>query len=367
MYIKCVQSDLWNAIQIVQKAVSIRSTLPILSGILFQGEKKKLILSGTNLELSIKCSISANIKEGGSIVIPARLISEVVKNLPDAPVELFLDSSSNQVKLLCQESEFNIKTLPPEDFPNLPQLKTEHTCVINSVNLVEIVGRVIRATSTDETRPILMGVLLNINKNRFKMVATDSYRLAIGETTLKKGVGDKIQAIIPARALGELIKVVSKEEQDISVGFTGNQLTFKIGDTTLITRLIEGQYPNYQQLLPEKYEFKVGVDKEELISAVRRASLFTQNNSPIKVKIQNGVMELNAAAVDVGEVVEKIKTKGVGGDVNIAFNSQYLLDGLMSVKEDKVIFEVINTVKPALIRSEEKENFLYLIMPVRVV
>ncbi|MDO8886379.1 DNA polymerase III subunit beta [Candidatus Oleimmundimicrobium sp.] len=367
MYIKCLQSDLWEAIQIVQKAISIRSTLPILSGILFQARKKELILSGTNLELSIKCSIPAEIKEEGSIVIPARLIGDIIKNLPEATIELFLDSSSNQIKLSCQESKFNIKTLLPEDFPKFPELKIEQSCVISSSELIKIIKQITKAASIDETRPILTGVLLNINKNRFKMVATDSYRLAIKEVELKEGIEDKIQAIIPSRTLNELIKIISGEEHDIILGFTGNQLIFKEGNTVLITRLIEGQYPNYQQLLPEKYEFKVSINKEALLGAVRRVLLFTQNNSPVKIKIQDKMMELNAATADVGEAIERINTEGDGRDINIAFNPQYFLDGLMSVNEEKVVFEGIDATKPALIKPEGKENFLYLIMPMRVV
>ncbi|HDP70178.1 MAG TPA: DNA polymerase III subunit beta [Actinobacteria bacterium] len=367
MFIKCTQSDLWNTIQIVQKAVSTRSTLPILSGILFQGKGQEVILNATNLELSIKTSIPADIKKEGSVVIPARLIGEVVKNLPDSTIEMFLDEPNGLVRISCQESNFNIKILPPEDFPKFPELKIEQSCIINAEELIDIVKQVVKATSTDETRPILTGVLLSVNKNKIKMVATDSYRLAIKEVDLKKGIKDKIKVIVPSKTLVELMKIIPKESKDVSMCFTENQLIFKTGKTILISRLIEGQYPNYQQLLPDSYEIKIEVNKEELIAAVRRASLFTQDNSPIKIKIRDEMMELNAAAIDVGEAVERVKIKGGKEDIEIAFNSQYLLEGLMSMDEENVIFEIIDTVRPGVIKPKKKQNYLYLIMPVRIV
>jgi len=368
MYIKCTQSDLWNAIQVVQKAVSIRSTLPILSGILFQAKEGKMTLSATNLELSIKYSIPVKVEKEGSVVIPARLVGDIVKNLPEATIEMFLDSSNNQVKLLCQESNFNIKILPPEDFPKFPDLKTNQSCVIGSFDLIKAIKQVIKSTSIDETRPILTGVFLNIINNKLKMVATDSYRLAIKEVDLKEGLKDKIKVIIPSKTLGELIKIISGEKKcDVSLEFTDNQLIFKTSNITLISRLIEGQYPNYQQLLPEEYGVNMDIDKEDFINAVKRVSLFTQDNSPIKITVKEGVMELNAASSDLGEAIEKIKVEGVKEDINIAFNPLYLLEGLMSVGGERIIFEVINTVKPGLLRPQEKKNFLYLIMPVRVI
>jgi len=367
MYIKCTQNDLWNAIQVVQKAVSTRSTLPILSGILFQAKEGKMTLSATNLELSIKYSIPVKVEKEGSVVIPARLVGDIVKNLPEATIEMFLDSSDNQVKLLCQESNFNIKILPPEDFPKFPDFKTNQSCVVGSLDLIEGIKQVIKSTSIDETRPILTGVFLNINNDKLKMVATDSYRLAIKEVDLKEGLKDKIKVIIPSKTLGELIKIISGEKKcDISLEFTDNQLIFKTNNIILISRLIEGQYPNYQQLLPEEYGVNIDVNKEDFINAVKRVSLFTRDNSPIKITVKEGVMELNAASSDLGEAIEKIKVEGVKEDINIAFNPLYLLEGLMSVGGERIIFEVINTVKPGLLRPKKGKNFLYLIMPVRV-
>ncbi|MDI6799439.1 MAG: DNA polymerase III subunit beta [Actinomycetota bacterium] len=365
MFITCEQKELLEEIQVVQKAASIRSTLPILSGILFSASAGRLHLTTTNLELSIHSSLPAEVKEEGSLVVQARLIGEIIKNLSDLKIEMFLDSSTNQLKLTNSKSVFNIKILSPEDFPKFPTAELDNQFTIKSEDLSNAIRQAIKAASIDETRPILTGVLIVVNKNRLKMVATDSYRLAIKEIPIINKEDVKIKAIIPSRTLGELLKIVSDGRSEVVVGEMGNQLAFKIKNTTLITRLIEGQYPNYQQILPEKYEMNFVVDRENLLGAVKRISLFTQSNSLIKMAARDGSLELSASAAELGEAKEAVDYRGTGDGLTVAFNSQYLIDGLSSIQGEEVSFDMIDNMKPTSITGDKKDDFLHLLMPVR--
>ncbi len=366
MQFECTRNDLLDLVQIVQKAVSTRSTLPILTGILFNIEDNKLFLNSTDLEMSIKCECEVNAQSPGSVVIPARLIGDVLRNLPEAVIKFNSDVSNNQIQLECEKSKFNIKVLPPQDFPKLPELNTNKSFIIDAQVFISAVKQIIKAVSRDETRPILTGILFNIVKDKLKIVATDSYRLAIKEITIKNAGEDRIKIVVPARVLDEIIKIVPLGEKELTITVSENQTAFSFGKITLISRLIEGEFPKYQQLLPESYQAQLQLNKDTLIGVVKRVSLMALNNSPIKINIADKKMKVSSQTPEVGEAVEELDIKEDIEAITIAFNAQYLLDGLLSVKENELVLEIIGPLNPALIRAPEEEDFLYLIMPVRV-
>lgn len=364
MKFKCQQENLLEGIQIVLKAVSMKSTLPILNGILFELEENQLTLSATDLELAIKYRVKTKEEVNGKMVAPARLIGDIVRNLPDEEIEFLLDEASNQASLTCQKAEFQIKTLPVEDFPKFPEESKGQKYELKTKDFIELIKKVSKAASIDESRPVLKGVLLKLAKDKLEAAATDSYRLAVGSIEIENGPDKEIKVIIPAHALNELIKTITPSSNKTKLVVTENQAIFESGQLTLSSRLIEGQFPDYKQLIPESYKGKLEVEREPLLSALRRVSLLAQN-TPLKLDFRGQALRISAQTAEVGEAEEQLEAKYQGEAQEMAFNPQYLLDGVTSIDEQKALLETNDPLKPGLLRAE-KEPFLYLIMPVRL-
>lgn len=368
MKIKCSREEFLEAIQISQRAISTRSMLPILSGILLKTENNMLSLSATDLEISIRTKVKGKVAEKGSLVVPGRLISDILTNLEESSVELSLVKERGQLEVLAGESRFNLNVLFEEDFPKIPVAPEVVACKTKSKALLRVVREVVKAASRDEAKPILTGVLVSLNKNTIRMVATDSYRLAICEEKIEAGPEEALNIIIPARALRELVRILSSAEtKEVSANLTDNQALFRLDQIELISRLIEGEFPNYQQLLPEAHEKKIRMNKERLISATRRVSLLAQDSAPLKLSFANNLLAISASTQDVGEASERLDIEYPGEEVKIAFNPGYFMDGITSIEEDELLLEMTDPLKPALIRPVQGKSFLYLIMPVRLV
>lgn len=364
MKIDITQCELNTALQTIQKAVSSRSILPILSGILFTIEDGYLCLCSTDLELSMKHRLPLSMESTDAAVLPARLMGDVIKNLPDARVNLDIDSKSGNVKITCGSALFSLKAFSAEDFPKFPDTKAEKTITIPGKKFSSAIKQVIKAVSKDETRPVLCGILTTIEKGRLKMVSTDSYRLSINETAVDGVMPDDMKVIVPARCLDEVSKICG--EVDVEVGLAKNQVYFRMGETVVVSRLIEGNFPNYQQLLPDNCETRVKLKKEDFLATLRRVSLLAQNNALIKIKINKDKIQLSAMTADVGSADEVIAAEVSGEGMEIAFNAQYLIDGLNSIGEDMVYLELNNPLKPGLLRPVEAQDFIHLVMPVRI-
>ncbi len=364
MNISFTQSELNAALQTAQKAVSSKSILPILSGILLNIDKGYIDFYSTDLELSIKYRMAADSKEKDAVVLPARLTADIVKNLPEAKINLDIDGKGGSVKLSCGLSSFDIRTYSAEDFPRFPKLQSEKTILISGKKLSSAVKQVIKAVSKDETRPVLCGILMTINKGKLKMVTTDSYRLAIHETAVENNAADDISVIIPARCMDEVSKICG--DGDIEVGLAKNQIYFNLGNIAIVSRLIEGNFPNYQQLLPDNCELRVKLNKDSLVSALKRVSLLAHNNALVKMKIDETKVQISAITADIGSAVEDIDAEVSGNGMEIAFNAQYVIDGLSSIVEEEIFIELNNPLKPGIIRPVEAQDFLYLAMPVRI-
>jgi len=365
MKISIARSELLEGLSTVSKGMSARSTLPILSGILITANEGEILLQATDLEVSIKHISPALIEQTGQIVVPGKLLMDIVRSLPEAAVTIETEGETAHIK--CQQSSFTVKTLKPGDFPKFPEVEVEKSITLPSATLVSMVRQVSRAVSRDETRAILTGILLIIEGPSIKMVATDSYRLAVREIILEKEAGEDIEVVVPGKALEEVTRLGS-ESETVVLGISENQIVFEFGSTVFITRRIEGTFPNYKQLIPKESETTAVVSGEELTAAVKRVSLMALHNTPLRiaVNVEDQTLSLSAATQDVGDASEDLMVKAEGHDVEIAFNHAFLMDGLGSMGTDSVRLEVQSALKPGLLKSVEQEGFLYLLMPVRL-
>ncbi len=341
--------------------------LPILSGILLKSDGKTLDLSSTDLEISVRTSLDVEVKEAGSMVVPAKLFMDILTNLDEEKVEISLIKEKGQLEILAGESRFDLNIFFEEDFPKIPESQGEPVSDLDADKIGAVIKEVVKAASRDDAKPILTGVLVEMEKTEIKMVATDSYRLAIGEEKIDRGPEKSLHIIVPARSLREINRIIATSDKHvISVFLTDNQVIFKIGGVELISRLIEGEFPNYKQILPEGYEKKIRVNKARFLGASKRVSILAQNNTPVKISAANNMMVISANTQDVGEATERMDAEYPGEEIKMAFNPQYLMDGITSVEGDELVIEVLDALKPALIKPVDKENFLYLIMPIRV-
>lgn len=365
MKVSIARSELLDALSVVGKGMSARSTLPILSGVLFSAAGGEIVLQATDLEISIKNTVPALVEEEGQIVLPGKLLSDIVRNLPEAAVTLETDGDTAHVR--CQQSSFTVRTLSPADFPKFPEVAIEKRIELPAATLASMVKQVSRAVSRDETRAVLTGILLVIEGPGIRMVATDSYRLAVREVVLEKVAGEDIEVVIPGKALEEVTRLAGTSEE-VVLGVSENQIVFEFGSTVFVTRRIEGSFPNYKQLIPKEPETTAVVAGEDLIAAVKRVSLMALHNTPLRVSVNvtDQTLSLSATTQDVGDASEDLMVKAEGNDVEIAFNHGFLMDGLASAATENVRLEVQNPLKPGLLKTEGDEGFLYLLMPVRL-
>jgi DNA polymerase-3 subunit beta len=325
-----------------------------------------------DMELSIQTSSPAEVEEKGRVVIPARIFNDVVRSLSKEDLTLVHDSSEGVVRLSARENEYRIRAYPAEDFPQLPKFDEAAAFKMGGEALVKTVEKVSRSYSRDETRPVLTGILISFEESRVRMVTTDSYRLSVKETELMTTFDGSREAIIPARAMQEVSRIISSsEEEQFEVVLSENQALFRIGDVLFGTRLIEGNFPEYKRLLPTTFEREISVSREELIESLRRVSFFTQQRQtppvPVSLAFSKGAVEVTVRNGEVGEAHERLPATSED-EFHISFNPSYLLDGVSAVDSEKVLFKFNESLKPGLIVPEtdgEEPDFLYLITPIR--
>jgi DNA polymerase-3 subunit beta len=330
-------------------------------------EGDRVELEATDMELGIRVSLTAADTRDGSIVLPGRLLLDVVRSLPRDDVVLEYRSSEQDVEVTSGPARFHLRTLPAEDFPKLPAEGDAAALELPSRAFVETIGRVARSASRDETRPHLTGVLVSAKERELRMVATDSYRLSVKETTLDQALDGTLEANVPARTLQELSRVASADgDERIRVAALENQVVFTVGDVVLSSRLVEGRFPNYQQLLPETYEHELRVSGPELLEVVRRISLLAQKNAPLRLRFAEGEVEVSAQTPDVGEARESLPVPFSGDSLEIGFNPEFFRDGLESAESDELVLKLISPLRPGLIQSGDDGGFIYLVMPIRL-
>jgi DNA polymerase-3 subunit beta len=360
--ITCSKGELASALAVVSRAVSTRGAVQVLGGILLQAEGDRLTLAATDMEISIRSSLAGDIEGDASVVVPGRLLTDLVRLLPDDKVLLAYDEGEGVLAVTSGSHASRLNVYSAEDFPRLPptdgQLQT-----IDAGALLATIEKVGRAASRDESRPVLTGVLVRFEGEKLVMAATDSYRLAVKETVLESP-GPDLDAIIPARALQELTRLASGAE-DVELGVHENHVIFSAGDVWLTSRRIDGQFPNYKQLLPETFEAEIPIAREGLLEVVRRAGLMAQRNAPLRLRFADGELTVSAQTQDVGEATEWLPIEYAGEELEIGFNPDFLRDGLEAVSAETVQLKLINRLRPGLIAAPD-ESFWYLIMPIRL-
>ena len=361
MRIITTKSNLLESINIVQKAVPSKTTLPILEGILFQAKNGILTLVSTDLEMGIETTSNIDVIEQGSTVISSKIIGDIVRKLPDSDVEI--ETKDNFVYIKSESSEFKILCLSKDEFPELPSVIKDNGLCISNSTLKEMIKQTIVAVSNDEIRPILTGVLMEISGDQVTMVALDGFRMAVKLVNVLND--ENFKAVIPGKTLIEIGKILNDSEDPVNIFLSKNQILFQTGNTTIISRLLEGEFINYKQLLPTEYKTKITLKTEKLLDACERAALFARDsNNSIKFEIYDENMNIKSNS-DNGDVHEELKISKTGEDIEIAFNPKYLIDALRVMSKDEITFEFTTSVSPSIIKPLDDPGFLYLILPVR--
>lgn len=366
MKFSCEKDNLLSAIQIVQRAVSLKNPLPILGGIKFETENSRVFLSATDLEMGIRCSFAAEVMETGSSVLPAKIISELIRRLPDLPVFIESDQLTGSTKIKYGQSEVIINGYPAEEFPDFSMPESEIKFTLPGNVLREMVKQVTYAAATDENRPVFTGILVETDHGEMNMVATDTHRLAWRKIPLEKNKDLNINLIIPGKTLNELIKISGLAEQDVEITVTDNQVLFDNGEVCLISRLISGQFPNYRQVIPGEYISRIRVATRELAEAIERVALLTREGSPIiRLKISDNTLVISVHT-ETGRAREEFSVYQEGEPLQFAFNARYLSDALKNIDSADVNIEFTGPLSPGVLRPVSEIAYLSLLLPVRL-
>jgi DNA polymerase-3 subunit beta len=367
MKVSTARDVLFAQLQTVTRAASTRSAVQALSGVHFQASGDAIELRATDMEIGLRVPLEGEIARDGALVLPARLLVDVVRALPGATVSLELRPSEQDVEIVAGSATFHIRTLRLEDFPPFPEPEDDGRVEVPAPAFVETVLKVARSASRDETRPVLTGILVSAAESELRMVATDSYRLSVKETTLDAPLAGSFEANVPARALQELTRIVQHGEVDrLAVSVRTNQVIFEAGGVVLSSRLIDGQFPNYRQLLPDAYEHELQLAGAEATEVVRRISLLAQKNAPLRLAFSEGELTVSARTPDVGEARESLPVPFQGEPLEIGFNPEFLRDGLEAVESGDVVLKLISPLRPGLIEAADGSGFQYLLMPIRL-
>jgi DNA polymerase III subunit beta len=361
--ISAPRDELVRQLSIVSRAASTRTTVQVLAGILVRAESGSLQLSATDMEISLRTSLDADVGAEGAVVVPGRLLVDIARSLPGEDVELEYRAGEGVAEIVSGTAVYRVHTYNAEDFPRLPDPAGTEMVAIDADALLETSAKVGRAASRDESRPVLTGILVRFEGDKLVMAATDSYRLAVKETALSEP-GPELDAIVPARALTELGRI-APGAAELELGVQENQVLFSSDGVLLTTRRIEGQFPNYRQLLPESFEYEVVMPREELLDVVRRVSVMAQRNSPLRLRFAEGELTVSAQTQDVGEAREALPAAFSGEALEIGFNPEFLRDGIESAEGDELRLKLISPLRPAVLQGAS-DDFSYLIMPIRL-
>src|SRR5215203_935200 len=362
--VTCSKDELTRALSLVGRAVSTRAAVQVLGGVLLRAADGRLELAATDMEVSLRLSVVAEVEGDGAVVAPGRLLVDLARLLPDSEVVLEHRSEQGVLEVTCGPASYKLNTYSAEDFPRLPDATGAQTFMVDSDTFLSTGSKVARSASRDESRPVLTGVLVRFEGAKLVMAATDSYRMSVKETELKDEAVSELEAIVPARALTELSRI-AQDSAELQIGVQENHVVFGAGEVWLTTRRIDGQFPNYKQLLPDTFEHEVPLPRVEFLEVVRRASVMAQRNSPLRLRFAEGEVTVSAQTQDVGEARESLPVPFTGEAIEIGFHTEFLRDGLESVDTDEIALRLISPLRPGLLRSEG-EAFWYLIMPIRL-
>jgi len=361
------REPLLNQLQTVSRVASTRSAIQALSGVQIVATPEGCELRATDMDVSLRVPVGAEVVREGIVVLPARLLLDVVRALPASQVSVELRPAEQDVELISGNATFHIRTLRAEDFPPFPDPGSGAAVSLPAEVFVTTALKVAGSASRDETRPVLTGILVSAGERDLRMVATDSYRLSVKETPLQAPLSEGFEVNVPARALQELARVAAGgEDHELRISVLQNQVVFELGGVTLSSRLIDGQFPNYRQLLPDSFEHELRISAGELTEVVRRISLLAQKNAPLRLAFNPGELIVSAQTPDIGEASEALPVSFQGEPLEIGFNPDFLRDGLEAIEEGDVLLKLISPLRPGLLESADGTGFQYLIMPIRL-
>lgn len=363
MKFRCERDALLEALTVTGRAAGTRGGFQlVLTGVHVALVGDELTVTASDRELTISMQVTVAGGGDGQTVVTARLASDVVRSLDDGAVNVTVDDEG--IHIDSARSKFSLQTMGAEDFPQVAALDGDPV-VLEADALLTALRQVVKAASADESRPVLTGVMLSAEEEGLRLVTTDSYRLALCDLPGLEVLGSEQSVLVPSRALQEVIRLLGDVEQ-VSVRFSEREASFSVGAVTITSRLIEGEFPSYQGLIPAHQPNRMTVGREGFINAVRRVRLMAQDSTPIRLDMSEAGLELSATTQDVGEAREQLDVAFEGEDLTIAFNPEYLLDGAEAAPGEEIVLHTVDALKPAVIRTPESQEFLYLLMPVRI-
>lgn len=366
MKITADRDPLLDALQAASRALSTRSTLPSLGGIMLVAEDDRTVARATDMELGLTVELDAEAEGEGALLLPGRLLTDVMRSLPPGKVTIAERGEERDVELTAGTARFHLRVMPTEDFPRLAAFEGD-AITMPATALAETVERVARAASRDEVRPILTGILVRVEGSTLTMVATDSYRLSVKHTELQAAPASSFEANVPARALRELARIVAQTGvAEVEIALPGSQIVFRAGPYVLSSRLIEGQFPSYRQLLPDSFDHEVRLPQSELLEVTRRIRHLAQRNAPLRLSFKTGELTVSAETPEIGDASEALPCGFEGEELEIAFNPQFFLEGVESVEAEELVLRLTSPLRPGLIQQAGEEDFSYLVMPIRL-
>ena len=368
MKFQTTKNNLLETVLLVSKLINPKASSLILNGIMIDAGKKLTVYS-TDLETSTKSTIPVKVYSEGKAVVPARIFTNILKSLKESKIDLELDKGTNQVKITCENAFFTLNTLPLGEYPGFPEIKKEKQIKIGLDKFKNIVSRVQKAASVDEGRATLTGIFIDIEDGVLSMVATDSYRLALAKDNIDRGI-TATGVIVPSKVLDSIAKSEYKGS-DVNINIEENQISFYLGEgdkekDIIVARLLSGKFPEYKQLLPQKLKHNIVIDKEKILDVVRRISSISQDNVPVKLTIEKGKISVSMSVREIGSSSEDFEVPYGEEKMEIAFNPEFLIDGINIMDSKKIVMSIDEPLKPILIKPESKESLIYLLMPIRV-
>jgi DNA polymerase-3 subunit beta len=374
--VSCLQENLSKGLSIVGRAVASRSTLPVLSNVMLATDNGRLKLSATNLELGINCWVGAKVEEDGATTVPARLLTDFVNSLPPERIDLELAVRTQTLNARCARFEANIKGIDAQEFPIIPTADDGESAIrVNPEDLRQMIDQVAFAAATDESRPILTGVLARFEEDRLTLAAADGFRLSVRSVPLGHEVEQMIEVIIPARALGELARISGDQEEWVEVIITParNQILFHLTDVDVVSQLIEGKFPDYNQIIPSGFTTRTVLDASGFLKAARVSHLFARDAANIVRleispgdELMPGHLTLAATSAELGDNVGQVDASVDGDPMEIAFNAKYLIDVLSVVDSAQVALETTSPASPGVLRPVGDDDFIHVIMPMHI-
>lgn len=364
MKIKCTKSDLLTGVNVVQRAVSSKSTLPILQGIKLRAENNKLFFEATDLEIGIRSSFDVEIIEEGIIVLPSRLFSEIVRKLPDC--EVTLESTNKITNINYFGSSFTINGYDPEEFPEIGDIPADDEINLPADIFKNMIKQTVFACATEESRPVFTGILLHLEEENLALVGTDTHRLALATAKIL-GNEQKFKGIIPAKSMQEIYRLL-QDDDSLKIYCSKSRVFFSFGSVQIQARLIEGQFPNYRQVIPQKCNTKLLINTRNFMDMVERASLLSKDNliktGSVRINIESSVLKINQFS-EAGKISEEMTISQEGEDVSISFNAKYILDVLKIINSENIVMETSGSVNPCIFRPENNDDYLCLVLPLR--